>query len=142
MNRTIKSAPKRGNIPIEKIRRAVDAVTSKNFTVISDMNDTSCRQKIIHMLAEVMQDTLKVFDFGAAKHPDSGDTPNFLMKDGNRCSLKDRGSSVLRHAARTFEHPEALDEESNLPELLHLLSSASILYIRHKRNIIHTTDEE
>ncbi len=101
---------------------------------------SKCREKILNMLCEVVNDTMQVFDFGAAKHPDSGDTPNFLEKDGNRCSKKDRGSSVLRHAARTFMHPETLDEESNLHELLHLISSTAILYIRQKRNIIHPED--
>ena len=99
-----------------------------------------CRQKIIDMLDEVKRDTMKVFDFGAQKHPDSGDTPNFLTSEGNKCSLKDRGSSVLRHAARTFMHPEVLDEESKLNELLHLMASCAILYIRQKRNIIHLDD--
>lgn len=101
-----------------------------------------CREKIVKMLAEVMVDVLQVFDFGAIKHPDSGDTPNFLEKDGNKCSKHDRGSSVLRHSARTFMHPEALDEESGLSELLHLISSASIIYIREKRKIIHPNDIE
>lgn len=105
------------------------------MTVIPDMNDSPCRQKIVSMLAEVMKDVMQVFDFGAQKHPDSGDVPNFLLPDGNKCSLHERGSSVLRHAARTFMSPDIKDEESNLPELLHLLSSVSILYIRHKRGI-------
>ena len=104
--------------------------------------DSQCRQKIIDMIQEVINDTMQVFDFGARKHPDTGDTPNFLTKNGNKCALKERGSSVLRHAARTFMHPEALDEESNLNELLHLISSAAILYIRNKRNIIHPEDVE
>lgn len=99
-----------------------------------------CREKIVKMLAEVMVDVMQVFDFGAKKHPDSGDTPNFLEKNGNKCSKHDRGSSVLRHGARTFMHPEALDEESGLPELLHLISSASVLYIREKRGIVHPND--
>ena len=98
------------------------------------------RQKICNMLLEIAMDTMQVFDFGAQKHPDSGDTPNFLTPEGNKCSLKERGSGVLRHSARTFMHPEAVDEESNLPELLHLLASVSILYIRHKRNIVHPED--
>jgi hypothetical protein len=100
------------------------------------------RQKILDVVAEAAEDVMQVFDFGAAKHPDSGDTPNFLTPNGNKCSLKDRGSSILRHAARTFMDPGMLDEESNLPELLHLMSSIIILYIRHKRNIIHPKDEE
>lgn len=99
-----------------------------------------CRNEILSMMCEVMGDTMKVFDFGAQKHPDSVEHPNFLMTDGNRCSLKDRGSSVLRHAARTFMNPKLKDEESNLEELLHLISSASILYIRQKRNITHPED--
>lgn len=102
---------------------------------------TPCRQKIIDMLGEVMLDTMQVFDFGAQKHPDSGDIPNFLTPNGNKCSLKDRGSSVLRHAARTFMNPSVKDEESGLNELLHLLCSASILYIRQKRNIVHPEDQ-
>ena len=101
-----------------------------------------CRTKILEMLTEVMTDVMQVFDFGAKKHPDSGDTPNFLEPDGNRCSKLDRGSSVLRHAARTFMHPESKDIESNLPELLHLLASVSILYIRQKRNLVHPDDKE
>ena len=101
-----------------------------------------CRNKIAEMLMEVLYDTMQVFDFGAKKHPDSGDTPNFLEKKGNRCSKKDRGSSILRHSARTFMHPEALDEESGLPELLHLISSTAILYIREKRKIVHPEDIE
>lgn len=98
------------------------------------------RQKILDMLEEIKWDIMKVFDFGAQKHPDSGDTPNFLVIDGNRCSLKDRGSSILRHAARVFMNPEKLDDESYLPELLHLMASASIYYIRNKRKIIHPED--
>jgi hypothetical protein len=108
--------------------------------LVPNMNENACRQKIIDMLWETMQDTLTVFDFGAVKHPDSGDIPNFLTEDGNKCSLKERGSSVLRHAARTFMYPEMKDEESNLPELLHLMASVSILYIRQKRKIIHSDD--
>ena len=100
-----------------------------------------CRQQIVDMMAEVADDVMKVFDFGAAKHPDSGDTPNFLTPSGSKCSLEVRGSGVLRHAARTFMHPERLDAESHLPELLHLMSSACILYIRWKRNITHPGDE-
>lgn len=99
------------------------------------------REKILNMMVEVVNDTMKVFDFGAKKHPDTGDTPNFLEMDGNKCSLKERGSGVLRHAAKTFMHPEAIDDESGVNELLHLISSAAILYIRHKRNIVHSKDE-
>lgn len=101
----------------------------------------TCRDKILQMLTEVLDDAMQVFDFGAKKHPDSGDTPNFLEKNGNKCSKHDRGSSILRHGARTFMNPGMIDEESRLPELLHLLASASIMYIRHKRNIVHPMDE-
>jgi len=100
----------------------------------------SKRQIIEEMLEEVLGDTMKVFDFGAKKHPDSADTPNFLTPNGNKCSLRDRGSSVLRHGASSFMKPEILNDESNLPDLLHLIASASILYIRQKRNIVHTED--
>lgn len=103
-------------------------------------NKVECRDKIIAMLEEVMHDTMQVFDFGAAKHVDAGRTPNFLTVNGNKCSKHVRGSSILRHSARTFMHPEALDEESGLPELLHLLSSVAIMYIRNKRNIVHPDD--
>lgn len=102
---------------------------------------TECRQKIIQMLEEVLEDTMQVFDFGKRKHPDSGDTPNFLMEDGNKCSLHDRGSSILRHAARTFMNPKMTDEESGLPELLHLMSSVAVMYIRTKRGIVHPLDK-
>lgn len=102
--------------------------------------ESKCREQIVQMLCEVLVDTMKVFDFGAKKHPDSGDTPNFLLPNGNKCSRHERGSSVLRHAARTFMHPELLDEESQVSELLHLIASAAILYIRHKRNIKHPID--
>lgn len=105
------------------------------------LNSNPCRQQIVEMLTEVAIDTLQIFDFGARKHPDSGDTPNFLEKHGNKCSKHDRGSSILRHGARTFMNPGMLDTESNLLELLHLLASASIMYIRHKRKITHPTDE-
>lgn len=101
----------------------------------------TCRDKILEMVNEVAADMMFVFDFGAQKHPDSGDTPNFLTPEGNKCSLKERGSGVLRHAARTFMKPDALDDESGLPEMLHLLSSVAILYIRHKRNILHPEDK-
>ena len=111
-----------------------------DFTVVPSMGLTPCKQKIVDMMIEVASDTLKVFEFGAAKHPDSGDTPNFLTPKGSKCSLFERGSGVLRHGARTFMHPEVPDAESNLPELLHLMASCAILYIRHKRNIIHPED--
>lgn len=100
-----------------------------------------CRHQIVQMLTEVMEDTMQVFDFGARKHPDSGETPNFLTAAGNKCELKVRGSGVLRHAAQSFGNPEALDDESNLQHILHLMASAAILYIRHKRKIIHPADE-
>ncbi len=105
------------------------------------MMDERCRQKILDMLNEVSRDVMQVYEFGASKHPDSSDNPNFLTKNGNKCSKHDRGSSILRHGARTFMHPEMLDKESGLPELLHLLSSVSIMYIRHKRKIVHPEDE-
>lgn len=100
-----------------------------------------CRLKICQMLDEVKDDVMKVFDFGAAKHPDSGDEPNFLTPNGSKCSLYERGSGVLRHGARTFMNPDKLDDESGLSEYLHLLASVAILYIRHKRGIIHPEDE-
>ena len=110
------------------------------MTYVPDMNDSSCRHKIKTMLAEVMNDTLQVFDFGAKKHPDSGDTPNFLTPSGAKCEVKVRGSSILRHAAQCFGNIDARDDESNLPHILHLLASASILYIRNKRGIVHPMD--
>lgn len=97
-------------------------------------------EKTRHMMLETCNDTMEVFEFGAAKHPDSGDTPNFLTPEGNKCSLKDRGSSALRHVARTFMNPGRLDDESGLPEILHAIACLSILYIRHKRNIRHPDD--
>jgi hypothetical protein len=99
-----------------------------------------CRQRIVDMLEEVMQDTMNVFDFGAKKHPDSGDTPNFLTKNGNKCAHRDRASSILRHAAETYSKTEA-DHESGLNPILHLVASAAILYIRQKRNIVYGDDE-
>lgn len=106
-----------------------------------NITDNPCREKILQMLVEVVKDTMQVFDFGARKHPDSGDTPNFLTPEGNKCSKHDRGSSVLRHSARIFMHPEKQDEESGLSEILHLIASAAILYIRQKRNIVHPDDK-
>ncbi len=100
-----------------------------------------CREKTVEMMCEIVQDIMQVFDFGAKKHPDSRDTPNFLTPEGNKCSLKDRGSSILRHSARTFMNPSMKDDESGLPELLHLMSSIAIMYIRHKRNIVHPEDK-
>ena len=93
------------------------------------------------MLDEVKWDIMKVFDFGAQKHPDSGDTPNFLTAAGNKCSLHERGSGVLRHGARTFMNPDKVDDESGVSEYLHLMSSVAILYIRHKRGIVHPDDD-
>ena len=101
-----------------------------------------CRAIIRETLKEVLDDVMQVFDFGAKKHPDSGAKPNFLMEDGNKCSLKERGKSILGHAASSFEKPLALDSESNLPHLLHLISSAAILYIRAKRGIVHPEDAD
>lgn len=92
------------------------------------------------MLEEVMKDTMQVFDFGNKKHSDSGDTPNFLTPAGNKCEIEVRGKSILGHAAKSYCNLGALDDESNLPHLLHLISSAAILYIRHKRNIQHPLD--
>lgn len=106
-----------------------------------NITDNPCRKQIIEMLCEVIVDTMQVFDFGAKKHPDSGENPNFLDKNGNKCSLYERGSGILRHGARTFMNPGKLDDESGLPEYLHLLASVAILYIRHKRNIVHPNDE-
>lgn len=110
--------------------------------ILKKENTAVCREQILDMLKEVLSDTMKVFDFGAKKHPDSASIPNFLTPEGNKCDLKTRGKSVLGHAASGFCHPEALDEESGLPHLLHLISSAAILYIRHKRNIKHPIDQK
>jgi len=101
---------------------------------------SGCRQRIVEMLMETIIDTMEVFDFGAKKHPDSGDTPNFLTPNGNKCEVKTRGSSILRHAAQCFGNVKATDDESNLPHMLHLIASAAILYIRDKRKIIHPED--
>lgn len=101
----------------------------------------TCRDKIEDMLRETLADAMKVFDFGALKHPDSGDIPNFLTEDGNKCSLRDRGSSCLRHSAELMTG-RAADEESGLSPALHLIASSAILYIRQKRNIVHTLDKE
>ena len=98
-----------------------------------------CRQQIVSMLEEVMTDVMKVFEFGSQKHPDSGDTPNFLMPEGNKCSLKVRGNSCLHHAA-DVRSGEKADWESGLHPALHLIASAAILYIRQKRNIVHPND--
>jgi hypothetical protein len=106
----------------------------------TEMKSIECRQQILDMLVETTRDIMQVFDFGAQKHPDSGDTPNFLTPNGNKCSLMERGSGVLRHGARTFMNPGKLDDESGLSEYLHLLASVAILYIRHKRNITHPLD--
>lgn len=93
------------------------------------------RQQIEGILKEVMQDVMQVFDFGAKKHPDSGDVPNFMTPNGNKCSLRERGSSCLRHSAEIFTGNNA-DNESGLHPALHLIASAVILYIRQKRGIM------
>ena len=100
-----------------------------------------CRDKIIQMLEEVMKDAMQVFDFGAKKHPDSGDTPNFLTPEGNKCSLEVRGNSCLHHSS-DVRAGKTQDKESGLHPALHLIASAAILYIRHKRNIVHPDDKE
>ncbi len=99
----------------------------------------TCRQQIIDMLIEVCEDTMQVFDFGAKKHPDSGDIPNFLTPNGNKCSLTVRGNSCLHHAADVRADVQQ-DHESGLHPALHLIASAAILYIRQKRMIIHPED--
>lgn len=102
--------------------------------------ESTCRAQIVQMLCEVLVDTMQVFDFGARKHPDSGDTPNFLTPEGNKCSLTVRGNSCLHHSA-DLRAGETKDWESGLSPALHLIASAAILYIRQKRNIIHPDDE-
>jgi hypothetical protein len=97
------------------------------------------RLMIEQMMQEVVEDVMQVFDFGAKKHPDSGEVPNFLTENGNKCALRDRGSSCLRHSAELLTG-RTEDEESHLSPALHLIASASILYIRQKRNIIHGED--
>ena len=98
-----------------------------------------CRQRILDMLDEVKEDVMQVFDFGARKHPDSGEIPNFLTPEGNKCSLTIRGNSCLHHSADVRANVQQ-DHESGLHPALHLISSAAILYIRHKRNIVHPED--
>ena len=105
-----------------------------------DKPNFKCKIEVCDMLNEVFEDTMQVFDFGAQKHPDSGETPNFLTPDGNKCSLRVRGNSCLHHAA-DVRAGEAHDYESGLHPALHLIASAAILYIRHKRNIVHPEDE-
>lgn len=98
-----------------------------------------CRDKILSMLAEVISDTMQVFDFGNKKHPDGGDTPNFLLPEGNKCSMIVRGNSCLHHAADTRAGKQQ-DHESGLHPALHLIASSAIIYIRQKRGIIHPED--
>ncbi len=98
-----------------------------------------CRNQIVAILSEVLDDTMAVFDFGARKHPDSGDIPNFLLPEGNKCSLVTRGNSCLHHAA-DVRAGHKKDWESNLHPALHLIASAVILYIRQKRNIVALED--
>ncbi len=104
-------------------------------------NIKNCRQQILDLLAEVMTDTMQVFDFGAAKHPDSGWQPNFLTENGNKCSLTVRGNSCLHHAADVRAGVKQ-DHESGLHPALHLIASAVILYIRQKRNIVSPEDKK
>lgn len=101
--------------------------------------NSPCREKIQQMLLEVFVDVMKVLDFGAQKHPDSGDTPNFLLPEGNKCSRTVRGNSCLHHSADVRAGITA-DHESGLHPALHLISSAAILYIRDKRKIVHPDD--
>lgn len=105
-----------------------------------NITDNPCREKILQMLVEVLKDTMQVFDFGARKHPDSGDTPNFLTPEGNKCSLTVRGNSCLHHSSDVRANVRA-DHESGLHPALHLIASAAILYIRQKRNIVSPEDE-
>ena len=109
------------------------------FMLLVPDNMGPCRLKIGQMLSEVFEDTMQVFDFGAKKHPDSGDTPNFLTPEGNKCSLEVRGNSCLHHAA-DLRAGKTKDWESGLSPALHLIASAVILYIRQKRNIQHPLD--
>jgi len=85
------------------------------------------KMEIVRALEEAMLDTLKVFEFGARKHPDSGDIPNFLTPNGNKCSLEVRGNSCLHHAA-DLRAGKTEDKESGLHPALHLISSAVILF--------------
>lgn len=103
-------------------------------------NFNTCRDKIVQMLQEVLNDTMQVFDFGAKKHPDSGDTPNFLTPEGNKCSRSVRGNSCLHHAADTREG-KTVDHESGLHPALHGIASLAIMYIRQKRGIVHSEDK-
>ncbi len=98
------------------------------------------KTEIEEMLQEVMEDTMGVFEFGATKHPDSGSTPNFLTKNGNKCTHQVRHDSCFHHTAHSFAGFRE-DEESGLHPLLHLVGSACILYIRQKRGIVHDEDE-
>lgn len=97
--------------------------------------------KLIRFMDEVFDDVMRVFAFGADKHPDSGDTPNFLMEDGNKCQHKVRHDSCFHHTAESFCGSKA-DHESGLHPLLHLISSSAILYYRQKHGIVHPDDEE
>lgn len=109
------------------------------------LKSNNCRQQIVEMLAEVAVDTMQVFDFGARKHPDSGEMPNFLMSDGNKCDLKTRGKCTLGHVGAAHLNPGAVESgenESGLSHLLHAIADCAILYIRHKRNIQHPLDVE
>ena len=131
-------------IPIQSLREegwySID-VQGPSLVDLNPKQSTACRQQILDMLEEVLEDTMKVFDFGNQKHPDSGDTPNFLTPEGNKCSSEVRGNSCLHHAA-SVRCGEQEDKESGLHPALHLIASAAIVYIRQKRNIIHSDDQE
>ena len=64
------------------------------------------------------------------------------MRYSVKQTKRDRGSSTLRHHAKAYENPGALDDEYGLPHLLHGIASDDILYIREKRNIVHPMDAQ
>lgn len=113
---------------------------NKYFTAVPKMGLGKKETIILNMLLELVEDTMQVFEFGAKKHPDSAATPNFLTPNGNKCSQMIRGNSCLHHAADVRAGVKR-DHESGLHPALHLVSSAAILYIREKRNIVHPDDE-
>ena len=106
--------------------------------MVSPIEEASLKL-IRELLDETTDDVMKVFEFGATKHPPNGVKPNFLEFNGNKCSRRVRGSSCLRHAAELFSGVKE-DHESGLHPALHLMASAFILYIRDKNGIIHTDD--
>lgn len=90
---------------------------------------------------ELIEEVKEVFRYGATKHGDNSSSPNFLEKDGYKCTLNESSKCALNHVAEGYYGHEK-DLETGCHPFAHAIANLMMRYTRTKRGIVHPRDEE